>query len=310
MSEECLLTNDTVVGNRFKIIKQVGKGSFGEVYKAYDSENKHNVAIKIEKKEKSKRLLHEFDLYANLDGMKGIPKMYWKGNHNDNNVIAMEYLGPSLDELFQCCDSKFTPHTICLIGIQIMHMLEGIHKGGILHRDIKPDNFLIGYGKNQNKIYIIDLGLSKYFMDSNKKSHIAFRQNKGFTGSFRYSSIRNHKGYEQSRRDDLESVAYMLLYMLKGKLPWQGVKESDKSEKCKKICNLKETITLQELCKDVPPFMFKMMRYIRFLRFVECPDYEYLRKLMYNYIIQHNNESVEYDWIRVLKQKSKSNTEK
>ena len=303
---ECILEKDLIIEDRFKIIKQVGKGSFGEVYKARDLKNKMNVAIKIETKEKSKRLLHEYDLYANLDGMKGIPKMYWKGNHNKNTVIAMDYLGPSLDELFQCCNCQFTPNTICLIGIQIMNMLEEIHKGGILHRDIKPDNFLIGYGNNQNKIYIIDLGLSKYYMDTNKRSHIAFRQNKGFTGSFRYSSIRNHKGYEQSRRDDLESVSYMLLYFLKGSLPWQGVKESDKSKKSKKICDLKETLTLQELCKDVPEFMFKIMRYIRFLRFIECPDYEYLRKLMYNYLIRQDNQNIDYDWVKVLQKSSKT----
>ena len=150
---------------------------------------------------------------------------------------------------------------------------------------------------------MIDLGLSKYFMNTDKGSHIAFQQNKGFTGSFRYSSIRNHKGYEQSRRDDLESIGYMLLFFLKGSLPWQGIKESDKSNKSKKICEMKEKITLQELCKDMPIFIFKIMRYIRFLRFVECPDYEYLRKLMYNYLIQQNTSNVEYDWIAILEDK-------
>merc|ERR1712196_156844 len=190
----------------------------------------------------------------------------------------MDYLGPSLDDLYEFCDSKFSLKTISMIGIQLIKRIETIHLNNIIHRDIKPDNFLIGTGKTKNKIYIIDFGLSKKYLEESGE-HIEYKKNRSFTGSFRYSSIRNHKGIEQSRRDDLESIGYMLIYFLRGSLPWQGLKGSTKSKRSKNIFNVKRNTSLEQLCKDLPREIYSYMKYCRLLRFTQMPDYKYLREL-------------------------------
>merc|ERR1712127_724488 len=148
----------------------------------------------------------------------------------------MEYLGPNLDNLFEFCGRRFSLKTVLMITIQVLNRIEVFHNKGFIHRDIKPDNFLIGIDNKKSRIYMIDFGLSKKIISSGGVP-IPYRNDKSFTGSYRYSSIRNHKGIEQSRRDDLESIGYMLIYFLSGRLPWQGLKCSNKSKRKYKILN-------------------------------------------------------------------------
>ena len=288
----------------YKIIKKLGVGAFGIVYKAYDSEKKSYVAIKIEETKKHSRLEHEYKIYKELKGVVGFPNIYYFKKGAEKNICVMDYLGPSLEDLFDFSFNKFSIKTVLMIAIQILNRIEQLHNAGYIHRDIKPDNFLIGTGRKKSRIFMIDLGLSKKY--TYKNQHIEYKTDKNFTGSFRYSSIRNHKGIEQSRRDDLESIGYMLIFFLKGKLPWQGLKGSTKSKRSKNIFNIKNNTSLHDLCDGLPQEFLFYMKYCRILRFHQKPDYNLLRNL---FIVLFKNQKYEldyiYDWNLVAKEKKK-----
>lgn len=161
--------------------------------------------------------------------MQGIPRLYYFGKNESYNIMVMDLLGPSLEDLFQKCEKKFTIETVAQVGIQLVMRLEYIHSKKFIHRDIKPENFLIGTHTNCATIFAIDFGLSKKYLQ--KGEHIPYKDNKSLTGTPRYASINSHLGIEQSRRDDLESVVYMLIYFLKGSLPWQNLKSDPAYDK-------------------------------------------------------------------------------
>ena len=234
---------------------------------------------------------------------KGIPEIYWHGNYKDNFVLVMEYLGLSLEKLFYLCNKKFSLKTVLLIAIQLITLIENTHKRGILHRDIKPDNFVIGQSLKNKTIYMIDFGLSKNYIY--KKKHKPFRDDKSLTGTLRYPSIRNHLGIEQSRRDDLESLGYMLLFFLKGSLPWQGIcdKEDTRDERHKKIRLVKIHTSPKKLCQGLPSEFYEYMCYCKTLEYKEKPNYEYLINLFKNLYISKNydnSKNIEYDWYSIL----------
>lgn len=291
--------------SNYEIIKKIGSGAFGVVYKALDKVNNDLVAIKVEENKKMSRLQYEYNIYKDLQNQIGFPKIYDFTETKKNFICIMEFLGPSLEDLFEFCNRRFTLKTTLMIAIQILNRIESIHNAGIIHRDIKPDNFLIGISKNKSRIYMIDMGLSKrYIINSN---HIEYTTGKSFTGSFRYSSIRNHKGIEQSRRDDLESIGYMLIFFLKGKLPWQGLDGSTKSKRSNHIFNVKSSTSLTDLCEGVPKEFLLYMKYCRILRFKQKPDYDLLRNLFICLFKRSNFElDYIYDWNIIAKQKKKT----
>ena len=169
----------------YDIIKKIGSGSFGVVFKCISKEDNKFYAIKIEQKKKDKkhvsRVNHEMKIYKLLEESIGFPKIYNMINRQNETLIVMDYLGPSLEELFDFCDHKFSLKTVLMISIQILNRIESLHKINFLHRDIKPDNFLIGTGSQKGKIFMIDLGLSKTYLENNK--HIKHNTGKSFTGS-------------------------------------------------------------------------------------------------------------------------------
>ena len=288
----------------YKIIKKAGSGAFGTVYKAQHKETNQMVAIKIEDASKEKsRMDYEVIIYKLLDSKIGFPRVYDSRKIKNHSVMIMDYLGPSLDHLYEFCSRKFSLKTILMIGLQVLNRIESVHSIGVIHRDIKPDNFLIGAGANQSSIYMIDFGLSKRYIVNQK--HIECEGNRPFTGSFRYSSLRNHKGIEQSRRDDLESIGYMLIYFCKGILPWQGQPGSTKSKRSKNIYTKKLNTSLEELCEGIPYEFLLYMKYCRTLRFKQVPDYDLLRNLFVT--LFHKNKFVMdyiYDWNIVSKQQN------
>merc|ERR1711881_434379 len=211
-------------------------GSFGDIYLGTNINTGEEVAIKLESmKARHPQLAYEYKVYRILSGGVGVPNVHWFGKEGDYNVMVMDILGPSLEDLFNFCSRKFTLKTVLMLADQLSARIEYIHSKSFIHRDIKPDNFLIGLGKRRNQIYIIDFGLAKMYRDLKTHQHIPYKGNKLLTGTARYASVNTHLGIEQGRRDDLESLGYVLMYFLRGSLPWQGIKVADKEAKYEKI---------------------------------------------------------------------------
>lgn len=164
----------------------------------------------------------------------------------------MELLGPSLEKLLDQNKRQFSLKTVILIGLEILNRVEFLHNKDFIHRDLKPDNLLTSRNKKEKVIYLIDFGLSKRYRNNKTDKHIPFKEGKSLTGTARYSSINTHIGMEQSRRDDLECLAYIFLYFLRGDLPWQGLKAKNKKEKYAKIMEKKTSIDVNRLFKGYP----------------------------------------------------------
>lgn len=239
--------------------KKLGSGAFGEIYKGFSKKLNMEVAIKLESvKNKHPQLIYESKLYSILQGggniinLVGVPNVYWYGHQGNYNVLVMDLLGHSIESLFNACDRVFSLKTVLMLSEQILARLEYIHNKGFLHRDVKPDNFLMGIGKNKHRVFSIDFGLAKRYRDIKTGMHIPYKDGKSLTGTARYASINTHMGIEQSRRDDLEGLAYVMVYLLKGKLPWQGIKAKTVKEKYAKIKERKICTTIEDLCEGFP----------------------------------------------------------
>jgi len=170
--------------------------------------------------------------------------------------LVFQLLGRSLEDMFNLCGRKFSLKTTCILGIQMVERLRYVQEKCHLHRDIKPDNFVMGAAKDENKVFVIDFGLAKKYKSQTKNTHIPFKTGKNMTGTARYCSIGTHEGYEQSRRDDLESIGYVLMYFLKGVLPWQGLKCRHDEDHYVKIHEKKKSTSVYELCKGYPCKLF------------------------------------------------------
>ncbi|KAK3153921.1 hypothetical protein QOZ80_2BG0183290 [Eleusine coracana subsp. coracana] len=284
-----------VIGGKYKLGRKIGSGSFGELYLGVNIQNGDEVGIKLEPvKTKHPQLHYESKVYMLLQGGNGIPHLKWYGVEGEYNVMVIDLLGPSLEDMFNCCNRKLSMKTVLMLADQLINRVEYMHSKGFIHRDIKPDNFLMGLGRKANQVYIIDYGLAKKYKDLQTHKHIPYRENKNLTGTARYASVNTHLGIEQSRRDDLESVGYLLLYFLRGSLPWQGLKAGTKKQKYDKISEKKMLTSAEVLCKSYPSEFVSYFHYCRSLRFEDRPDYSFLKKLFRDVFIR---EGYQFDYV-------------
>lgn len=271
-----------IVGNlvKYRCLKKIGSGSFGEIYQGINLSTGDHVAIKLEDTKAGHRLLdREAQVYKHLTGVTGVSFLKWHGLVEGYRVIVLDLLGPNLEDLFNFCQRKFSLKTVLMIAEQLLIRIENLHTRNYIHRDIKPDNFLIGIGRRENQMFMVDFGLSKKYRDFKTNQHIPYREQKSLTGTARYASINTHRGREQSRRDDMISLAYMLIYFLRGNLPWQGIIAETKQQKYQKILDIKESITTAHLCRDLPVEFEFFINYANALEFHDQPDYLYIRRL-------------------------------
>jgi len=283
------------VGGKYRLGKKLGSGSFGDIYLGTNRQTDEEVAIKLESvKSKHPQLLYESKLYRILAGGVGVPNVLWYGVEGEYNAMVLDLLGPSLEDLFNFCNRKFSLKTVLMCADQMINRIEYVHAKNFIHRDIKPDNFLIGLGKKANQIHIIDFGLAKKYRDPKTQQHIPYREGKNLTGTARYASVNTHLGIEQSRRDDLEALGYVFMYFLRGSLPWQGMKGNSKKEKYDRIMEKKMSTPIEVLCKGYPSEFVTYLNYCRSLRFEDRPDYAYLRRFLKDLFFRENYQ---YDFI-------------
>ena len=289
---------DPIIGkiffSKYKAIKKLGEGSFGKVYKA--EYNGDNYAIKMENKSKEQGLLElEATIMSYLKG-PNIPFIKSYGYSGDFNVLVMQLLDKSLEDLINKYNT-FSIKTVAMLGYQMVNILQYIHDRHIIHRDIKPDNFVMGAQEDNAKLYILDFGLAKKYRSSRTLVQYPYVKKKKLTGTARYASIHALEAYEQSRRDDLESVGYVLMYFLRGNLPWQGLKVRSKEDRYKKILEKKKETSSQDLCKDFPHEFFEYVDYTKNLEYEENPDYDFLRQKFLD-VLKGLNEEMDYiyDW--------------
>jgi len=286
---------DLRVGNKYRIGRKIGSGSFGDIYLGTNIISGEEIAIKLESvKAKHPQLEYEARVYKSLAGGVGIPFVRWFGTECDYNAMVLDLLGPSLEDLFNFCNRKFSLKTVLLLADQLISRIEYIHAKSFIHRDIKPDNFLMGIGKRGNQVNVIDFGLAKKYRDPKTHFHIPYRENKNLTGTARYASINTHLGVEQSRRDDMESLGYVMLYFCRGSLPWQGLKAATKKQKYDRIMEKKMTTPTDVLCRGFPNEFAIYLNYTRSLRFDDKPDYSYLRKIFRDLFVR---EGFQYDYV-------------
>lgn len=294
-------TSSNIVGVHYKIGKKIGEGSFGVIYEGVNLLNNQQVAMKFEpRKCEAPQLRDEYRAYRILNGAPGIPKVYFFGQEGVHNILILDLLGPSLEDLFDWCGRRFSVKTVVLIAKQMITRVEAIHDRSLIYRDIKPDNFLVGRPgtADGNQLFVVDFGMAKQYRDPKTKVHIPYREKKALSGTARYMSINTHRGCEQLRRDDLESLGHVFFYFLRGSLPWQGLKAPTNKQKYEKIGYKKQVTPINELCYGFPIQFAQYLSYVRDLKFDETPDYEYLISLMDKALVSINKVDDEhYDWM-------------
>lgn len=297
------IQSSNVVGVHYRIGKKIGEGSFGVIFDGTNLLNNQQVAIKFEpRKSDAPQLRDEYRTYKTLVGCTGIPNVYYFGQEGLHNILVIDLLGPSLEDLFDWCGRRFSLKTVVMAAKQMISRVQTIHEKNLIYRDIKPDNFLIGRPgtKNANLIYVVDFGMAKQYRDPKTKQHIPYRERKSLSGTARYMSINTHLGREQSRRDDLEALGHVFMYFLRGGLPWQGLKAATNKQKYEKIGEKKQTTAIKDLCDGYPEQLGMYVTYVRNLGFEETPDYDYLRDLFTQALKDTNEmEDGEYDWMKL-----------
>ncbi|CAD5228992.1 unnamed protein product [Bursaphelenchus okinawaensis] len=281
-----------IVNKRYEIVQRIDAGAFGSTYVGEDlMNNRQRVAVKFDtgrpeftrSKRDENHLKYEFEVYKSAlynegsDTVEGYAKVHWFGYQYKHNILVMELLGASVASLFNFCNRKFGWQTILSLAQQMLHRIRHLHYRGFIHRDIKPENFLMGLNQKETTCYLIDFGLARRYRYRNnedrKLKHIPFKRGRSFIGTAKYASINSHRNVELSRRDDLESLGYVIIEMMNGSLPWKNICRRNQVSKqltFQRIRVSKEQTNWRDVC---PP-MADFIRYCREMSFTEEPDYD------------------------------------
>jgi casein kinase 1 len=285
-----------MIGGQYIIRRSIGAGSFGDVFEAEDSQNGRIVALKFETAA-TPQLPNEYKMYRALQGMDGIPRVFGLFEYAEASVLVMDQMGPSLEDLFLRCGKRFSLKTTLMIADQMIRILEWLHCSGVIHRDIKPQNWLVGKGELANKVFLIDFGVSTYFLDPRTHDHYIYTRGNGLVGTANYVSINTHLSDQQSRMDDLDSMLYVLIRFLMGKLPWQGLEGVSAEERNDKIAHTKMQISAEALCAELPKEFAQVLGAIRKLGFDDMPAYARFRAA-FNFLFLKNGYVYDglFDW--------------
>jgi len=273
----------------------IGKGGYSSVYvcKKKGADSNKNYAIKISEEIRNpakNHLLIEYKILKHLIGGIGIPKVYSYGVDNDNIYLVQQLLGNNLTQEMKKNKNKFSKKTFINIALQMISRIEFIHTFGFIHCDIKPDNFVLDLSsKDDNKskdkekdnpvVYLIDYGLAEPYINLKTKKHKQLKEKQGLKGTIEFCSINSHMGLSLSRRDDLESLAYCLIFMYLGKLPWSSRGSNGKSRE--NVLNSKiEFCSIGKGLNIIHQNFGKILDYVTKLQFEERPNYKYLKDLI------------------------------
>ena len=286
------LSQNSVFLDKYLIKEQIGCGSFGRVYRLEHSDSLRSYALKIDISHKG-NVLMEARTLSEIQGLVGIPKLFNHGIEEDYSYMIIELLGSNLHKVLKDCNGKFSLSTVIFCIKQILERIESLHKKGYLHRDLKSHQILLSL--NKKLLFLTDFGLSrKYEMNS---YHISYQSSCPRIGNATFSSLSNHSGVRQSRRDDLESVAYMSFYLAKGVLPWQCSRKMTTGSKWQSIFQVKSNCKVDDLCVDCPKEFGVFLTYTRSLRFEEKPDYAFCQSLFDLVISREQLQINRVDWI-------------
>ena len=286
--KDLFILQNKLIFKKYQPIKQIGRGTFSTVYLALNINTNKYVAIKAEKRSNNtiELLKTEAFLLYSLKGY-GIPEVLSYGKTKNHNILVMPLLGKSLLDMFIIRPCPININDICFSSLQILDRIEWVHANNIVYRDIKPENFLFGK-TDANVLYLIDFGLCRKYKSQKTGKHITPKNLGKFTGTSRYASVYAMGGNEQSRRDDIESIGYMIIYFMKKKLPWQGIKGNSYKECYHKLYLMKKHMDLEILCRGLPREVFDYMKYAKSLKFEQEPNYIYLKKLFQNILTKKN----------------------
>lgn len=288
--------------HKTRVLERLGGGSFGEVYLGEEVESQRRVAVKIEPAHcVVQSLLHEGKVYRKLQNGRGIPTVHWYGLHGlDFAALVMELMGPTLYRRWADCKERFSLKTVLMLADQMLEVIEHVHANSFVHRDISPNNFMLGVGDKSDRLHLIDFGHAKEILPATvfvpaRRHRFSFAQ--PMVGTPRFASVFTHMGLEPSYRDDMESLGYIWVYLLKGRLPWQGLRSTDQHSKMDLIAQTKCQTPIEDLCEGLPQEFLVYMNYVRNLRHLEMPDHakvrEFFRGLAATMDIEYDGK---FDW--------------
>ena len=270
-----------LIFGKYSIKYLISKGSFGEVYLGTNVLNNKDYAIKMERTSKGESLLKEEAYVLLFLKGPGLPTVITFGISGRYHILIENLLGKSIYNIWLEKEKKFNIKDTCMFAIQALERVEYVHSKNYLHRDIKPANFLVG-NPDQSQIYLIDFGNARKYRSSRTGKHLPFSRNYKIYGTTIFLSLNVLKGIEQTRKDELESLGLVIIYLYKGYLPWSNYKFKDIFQALEKIKAIKENLSMKQLCHGLPIEMFEYMNYIKNMNFEDTPDYRYLQSLFLN----------------------------